>query len=212
MSKSHSQVAAAADSRHASTRAIFVVGPSSSGKTTLCNAIAEKLQVDPARHIKEVARTVMRAQNFSRHTVKTYEMQHAIMQAQVAEEKRVLSMPQDERSRVWLLSDRSAVDPIVYASTSGVPEAGEMRNRLLHQQSFLDALPLYRTSLFVALSAVPEWIEDDGVRSLDDPSNYHTQLCNILSELGISFVKIGDNMRNLTRRVEFVEEHLLRDR
>ncbi|KAI0090845.1 hypothetical protein BDY19DRAFT_937871 [Irpex rosettiformis] len=130
------------DSRHKTPIAVFVVGPSSSGKTTLCNAIAAKIHLDPARHIKEVARTVMQTQGFSRHTVKAYEMQHAIMLAQVKEEERVLLLPPDETYRVQLLSDRSAVDPIVYASTSGGPDAREMRRKLLRDPSFLKVLPV----------------------------------------------------------------------
>ena len=147
---SDSPVALGPDSRQetSSSSAVFVVGPSSSGKTTLCNALAENMKLDPARHIKEVARTVMRTHAFSRHTVKTYEMQHTIMLAQVKEERRVLQMPVDETSGIYLLSDRSAIDPIVYASTSGLPEADAMRERLLREPAFLEALTVYRRAFF----------------------------------------------------------------
>lgn len=128
--------------------AIFVVGPSSAGKTTLCHALVAELHLDPVRHIKEVARTVMRTQGFSRHTIQTYEMQHAIMLAQLKEEARVLSIPPDETSLVQLLSDRSAVDPIVYASTSESSFAPEVREKLLQEPEFIAALSIYRRSLF----------------------------------------------------------------
>ncbi|KAI0343648.1 hypothetical protein BDW22DRAFT_1356136 [Trametopsis cervina] len=187
---------------------VFVVGPSSSGKTTLCNAIAAKLHLDPRRHIKEVARDVMRTQGFSRHTVKTYEMQHAIMVAQLREEMRVLAMPPDGSTQLQMLSDRSAVDPVVYASTSGTPEAEIMRRRLMLEPDFLREVLWYREALFVVLSPVPEWLEDDGIRSLDDPSSYHTTLCNLLTELNIPFIQIDEEMKDLTERVLFVENHL----
>lgn len=61
----------------------------------------------------------------------------------------------------------------------------------------------------MVLPPIPEWIEDDGVRSLSDPSNYYAQLCDLLTELGIAFVEIDENMKDLTRRVEFVKHHLL---
>jgi septin family protein len=148
--KSDSLVASGSGSRQeiSSVSAVFVVGPSSSGKTTLCNTLAEKVKLDPARHIKEVARTVMRTHSFSRHTVKTYEMQHTIMLAQVKEEQRVLQMPIDETKGICLLSDRSAVDPIVYASTSGLSEADAMRESLMREPAFLNALTVYRKALF----------------------------------------------------------------
>ena len=63
----------------------------------------------------------------------------------------------------------------------------------------------------VALAPIPEWIEDDGVRSLGDPPKYYSKLCELLAELGITFVEIGETVKSLTRRVEFVERHLLGD-
>ena len=57
-------------------RAVFVVGASSVGKTTLCNAIARELQVEPARWIRETAREVMRTQGFSRDTTHKIMRQH----------------------------------------------------------------------------------------------------------------------------------------
>ena len=148
MSSTVTQDTSSLDIRQKISKAIYVVGPSSSGKTTLCNALAAQVHLDPARHIEEVARTVMRTQGFSRHTVHTYEMQHAIMVAQAKEEQRVISMSIDATSRLQLLSDRSTIDPIVYASISGGPDAEEMHRRLLSEPAFLQVLPLYRRSLF----------------------------------------------------------------
>lgn len=85
----------------------------------------------------------MRTQGFSRHTIQTYEMQHAIMLAQLKEEARVLSISPDETSLVQLLSDRSAVDPIVYASTSESSFAPEVREKLLQEPEFIAALSIY---------------------------------------------------------------------
>lgn len=51
-------------------------------------------------------------------------------------------------------------------------------------------------------------MEDDGIRSLEDPWNYNAQLCATLTELGIPFIEIGDNVRDMLERVEMVERHL----
>jgi predicted ATPase len=105
---------------------IFVVGASSTGKTTLCRALEKQLKTGGATvfHVTEVARTVMREQGFSRETVGTLAMQRAILQAQIAAEEKALqkimgpdgSSEVDRPSTVVLLCDRCAVDPVVYAT------------------------------------------------------------------------------------------------
>lgn len=128
-------------------RAIFVLGPSSSGKSTLCDALARYLDLDRSRYVKEVARTVMREQGFTRKDINTYAMQQAIMEAQLKAEKQILARREDEGC-VVMLSDRSAVDPIVYATTSKSPGAEDMRRRLMKVECFQEILPFYRKSLF----------------------------------------------------------------
>nr|GAT54311.1 predicted protein [Mycena chlorophos] len=87
---------------------VYVVGPSSSGKTTLCQALAVHLQLKPSQHISEVARTVIRELGLSREHIGRLEMQQAILLAHLQREKECDPI-QD------LLCDRSALDPIVYA-------------------------------------------------------------------------------------------------
>ena len=48
---------------------LYLVGPSSTGKSTLFHAIMKDLTLDPSQCITEVARTVMRKTNFSKKTV-----------------------------------------------------------------------------------------------------------------------------------------------
>ncbi|TFY59054.1 hypothetical protein EVG20_g7929 [Dentipellis fragilis] len=66
-----SDSAAPAPSPDRSVRAIYIVGPSSTGKTTLCTALATHLGLPSALHITEVARTVMRSTSFTRADVGT---------------------------------------------------------------------------------------------------------------------------------------------
>ena len=51
-------------------------------------------------------------------------------------------------------------------------------------------------------------MQDDGVRSLEDPWHYSNVLHVTLSELGISWVVLSKNMMDLTARVEHVCEIL----
>ena len=133
--------------RSSTGKAIFVLGPSSSGKSTLCDALARYLDLDRSRYVREVARTVMREQGFTRKDVDTYAMQQAILTAQLKAEREILERGEDDES-VVMLSDRSAVDPIVYASTSKSPGAEDMRRRLMKDKDFQSILPFYRQSLF----------------------------------------------------------------
>ncbi|KZT63462.1 hypothetical protein DAEQUDRAFT_733789 [Daedalea quercina L-15889] len=204
--RNSSSRAVSQQSREAAGRAVYVLGPSSSGKSTLCDALARYLGLDRARYVREVARTVMREQGFTRKDVDTYAMQHAIMTAQLNAEEAIQarSIGATDDTGVVLLSDRSAIDPIVYASTSKSPAAEDMRHRLMQNPQFQATLPLYRRSLFIVLQPVKEWIRDDGVRSLEDPWQYNKQLFATLEELNIPYVTIGADLKDIDSRVAFV--------
>lgn len=136
--------------RETGYESIFVLGPSSSGKTTLCDELARSLNVPNNCYIREIARDVMKAHpEFSRNTTDTYEMQAAIMAAQLKAEKRVWSTRRAlTESKLVLLSDRSAIDPIIYATTAKVPTASESRRRLIEDTDLHEVLQEYRQSLF----------------------------------------------------------------
>ncbi|KAF7789283.1 hypothetical protein EIP86_000224 [Pleurotus ostreatoroseus] len=142
-------------------RAVFVLGASSSGKTTLCNALAQDLQLETELYIREVARNVMKMQGFSRKHTHLYEMQEAIMLAQLQAERSAAGYTCDgvRREDILLLSDRSAIDPVVYAATSGTPDAQDMQHRLLETPSLQQNMAFYRRSLFeldISFIVIPE--------------------------------------------------------
>lgn len=93
--------------------AIYLVGPSSAGKTTLCNALARTLGLSNEVHISEVARTVMRERGFTRDDVGKLEMQKAIMEAQLKEDRSARHYATKTRGvRAGIvLSDRSVTVP-----------------------------------------------------------------------------------------------------
>lgn len=49
---------------------------------------------------------------------------------------------------------------------------------------------------------------DDGIRSLKDPIHFNAFFCNTLEKLGIPFIEIQPNVREIQARVAFVRKHL----
>lgn len=186
---------------------IYVVGSSSSGKTTLCRALATRLSLPPNRHITEVARSVMRATTFTRDDVSKLDMQRAILNAQFAAENDARSQCTTEtttrfQNPGFLLCDRSAIDPIVYATLSASESTGA--EILAESPELQSLLPTYRRALFILLHPVKEWIEDDGVRSLSDPSLYPDTYKGFLERFGIKYYEMDDTLKELNGRVDKV--------
>jgi nicotinamide riboside kinase len=146
--------------------------------------------------VKEVARHVMKTQGYTRKDVGSLEMQQAILEAHLREERKGWNCPIQ-------LSDRSAIDPIVYAVLTS-PDKNEAQRRqeiLMNSPYFKVALPLYRRSTFILLAPVADWLQDDGVRLLEHQSRCFEVFRRILVELGIPFLEIGAQMRLLEERV-----------
>jgi nicotinamide riboside kinase len=194
-------------SNELSITAIYIIGPSSTGKTTLCSALSKALALEAPSYITEVARKVMRSKGFTREHVGELEMQEAIMGAQLdAEMEGRVYVAQRAESQT-LLSDRSAVDAIAYAIlTSKNKEEAEYKRRILvGSPQFQLALSSYRQAIFILLTPVLEWLVDDGVRSMDDGHRCLVVFRQVLSELEIKYEEIGADMKDLSDRVEFVK-------
>ncbi|KAJ3753332.1 AAA domain-containing protein [Lentinula raphanica] len=187
-------------------RAVYIVGPSSTGKTTLCNALAQRLCLPTSMHITEVARTVMKEQGYTRADVDSYSMQHAIMTAQVAKDQEARLKASVEPRQSILVSDRSAVDAVVYAALSDMRTKSNSTQLLIASPEFQTVLPLYRTprSTFVLLRPIKGWLIDDGVRSLEDGEHCYDMFVKLLRELNIPYVELGESCRWLEERVGVV--------
>jgi nicotinamide riboside kinase len=150
---------------------IYIIGPSSTGKTTLCRALSTRLRLKGPTFINEVARDVMERGGYTRNDVGKLEMQVAIMEAQLLRENeaRVAAA----RAERIVLSDRSAIDAIVYAVLNSANEDDGQRRfqKLVNSPRFQLALTAYRQSVIVLLTPVPEWLVDDGIRSMDNQVN-----------------------------------------
>ncbi|KAJ4468846.1 hypothetical protein J3R30DRAFT_3661779 [Lentinula aciculospora] len=167
-------------------KAIYVVGPSSTGKTTLCDALV-------------VARTVMKEQGFTRADVDSLAMQHAIVKAQASRDRETRDQKAWAEDGVGthstLLSDRSAVDAVVYAALSELVVKSGNTQTLISSPEFQAILPFYRSpkSKFVLLRPIQAWIVDDGVRSLKDGEHYYDM-----------FIELGEDCRWLEERIAIV--------
>ncbi|KDN51115.1 hypothetical protein RSAG8_00744, partial [Rhizoctonia solani AG-8 WAC10335] len=183
---------------------LYIVGPSSTGKTTLCRALASRLHLPPGQHISEVARTVMRSSSFTRDHVDKLDMQRAIMHAQITTENSARNQTLATRSSgpLFLLCDRSAIDPLVYAALSATEGTGA--EILAESNEMQGILPIYRRAVFVLLHPVQEWFEDDGIRSLADPSGYPLTYKHYLNRYEIKYHEIDSSLKDLDGRVNAV--------
>ena len=146
--------------------------------------------------VMEVARRVMETQGYSRKDVGTLEMQQAIMDAHLEQEQKGWSCPIQ-------ICDRSAIDPIVYAvlTAPNEKEAKRRQDILVNSPNFQLALLTYRRSIFVLCAPVADWLEDDGIRLLEQQESCHEVFKKILTQLEIPFLEMGTQMRLLEERV-----------
>jgi nicotinamide riboside kinase len=185
--------------------AIYIIGPSSTGKTTLCSELFIVLGLETP-YITEVARKVMRSKGFTREHIGKLEMQDEIMKAQLCAEIEGRAYVAKRAQTQVLLSDRSAVDAIVYAilMSENNEDANHRQQILISSPQFQRALADYRRALFVLLTPVREWLVDDGVRFTNDGDHCLRVFRQVLSELGIKYEELGANVKNLSDRVTFV--------
>ncbi|KAJ2928198.1 hypothetical protein H1R20_g8893, partial [Candolleomyces eurysporus] len=180
-------------------KAIYIIGPSSTGKTTLCDALAKRLGLESAAYVKEVARRVMREKGYSRDTVGNLQMQLDIMEAHSNEEEKALEAAN------LVLCDRSAIDPIAYAilTSSNAEEARQRKEALVGRLAFKAALERYRDhhSVFILLSPVQAWLIDDGVRSLENQEACMDVFRKVLKDLEIPYRVFGPDCQFLFERL-----------
>jgi len=190
-------------------RCVCVIGPQSTGKTTLVTALADSVGGE-VPVIKEVARQVMHEKGYTREDVdspdgeRRFALQHDIFTAQNEIENALLK----RRTNSIFLSDRSAIDPLVYlAQYSGVT----ICERILSTDEWQKVRARYADSqnfLIVLLSPVPEFLVDDNVRyiskSLEEWHSLANSFRDFLHAQQIPFLEIGTNCTNLKERVRLV--------
>lgn len=133
-------------------------------------------------------------------------MQRTILKAQLEQELEARSVAGGSVARI-VLSDRSAIDPVAYAvlTAANEDEGRERMRTLVDTPEFQAALRWYREGTFVLFRPVPEWLVDDGVRSMDERSQTIEVYRSILRELEIPFVELGEEIKDIQARVAFAK-------
>jgi nicotinamide riboside kinase len=188
-------------------RNVYIIGPQSTGKTTLVKALVETLEGE-VPVIQEVARKVMQEKGYSRVDVdsndheKKFGLQHDIFTAQVEKETTFI------QAGAMFVSDRSAVDPLIYLFHYSGREA---MNRIASTDEWRKVRDRYadtKQSLVVLLSPVREFLIDDNVRymskSLDDWHLLAAKFRLFLGEEAIPFVEMGKDVLDIKDRVAHV--------
>lgn len=208
---------------------IYVIGAQCTGKTTLVNALeahfsraylpgnADKDDAwRPPTVVREVARNVMREEGFEAGDLRASEARALELQRRIlAGQARAEAAATANDGAAWILADRSALDPVVYARQYG---GGEAAMALLEQETGEAALsgrPALRERLARALVVVCEagaaaWLVDDGVRLVPvDSAEWlatHRAFLALLAELALPFVVLPCAVETVEARVAFVVE------
>jgi nicotinamide riboside kinase len=198
-------------SSNAITPNIYVIGPQSTGKTTLVNRLRDDLQhwladatIEPPQIVSEVARTVLTkhkytAKDITSSTDRCLSLQKLILEAQASAEKEALLHSS------WFISDRSGFDPLVYAREYVSPEAVMEMQRL---PAWIEVETRMEKSLIVVCEAGTPWLMDDGVRLMPDSEDAWMKLsrdfCELLDATGFRYCVVPRTMLDLSGRAEFV--------
>ena len=192
---------------------MYVVGAQCTGKTTLVTALqahfrAHVLQSpqgqspSPPSIITEVARTVLREHKFTASDItsspsKALSFQQLILKAQYEAETSI--------TESWYISDRSGLDPIVYANRYVGSIAAEA---MMGTEIWRDLRERMSRSLIIVCEAGMDWLTDDGVRLMPadraDWMAFHDLFCNSLREAGLDFAVLPRSMKDIEQRVDFV--------
>ncbi|KAH8897582.1 hypothetical protein GQ53DRAFT_712041 [Thozetella sp. PMI_491] len=189
---------------------IYIVGAPSTGKSTLVDDLQKHFNasvipgVDAPAVVTEVARTVLKQHNFTRDDILAsfdacLSLQQLILAAQGEAEEAAL------RQAPWFVSDRSGIDPIVYASRYAGPGAPES---LLQSADWSILRARMANSVIVVCEAGVKFLVDDGVRLMPQDAEdwylMHEAFCKILSEQGLPYYVLPNNLFEREERLLLV--------
>ena len=186
-------------------KSIYLIGPQSTGKTTLTQALQQYYGPETPV-LEEIARSILNQKKYSADSLlsnQCFQMQTDIFDAQFLEEKSFVDQGK------FFISDRNAVDPIVYAKMySGNPDDWKhfckspewkiLRSRYKNQENCLVVLML----------PITEFLVDDGTRlmpqDLEEWIEIGNQFQEFLKDQCIPFQVLGENYSGIEERVKKV--------
>ncbi|KAF7198105.1 hypothetical protein HII31_00461 [Pseudocercospora fuligena] len=188
---------------------IYIIGASSTGKTTLVNALHEhysqQTDLSPPAVVAETARPILHKFSFRREDYfgspdKTSKLQSAILEAQCRAEK---------SQNTWYISDRSAIDPIVY-SRIFVGDADVDVQKASASWKALE--PRMRAGTVLLCEAPSPWLDDDGIRwvpsAAEDWVLHDAMFRKELSNAGLEYKIVPKEVTDIKDRVKIaVEAH-----
>ncbi|KAI9711446.1 MAG: hypothetical protein M1812_007191 [Candelaria pacifica] len=192
---------------------IYIIGAQCTGKTTIVNSLRDHFgkegscvwrgqPVPPPVYLMEVARTVLIEHNFKAEDItssptRSLQLQKLILQAQAQAERAA--------GDTWFVSDRSGLDPIIYARKYVGENAAQ---DMMMTQQWKELEETMRRSLIVVCEAGMDWLTDDGVRLMpldrEEWIGFHEAFVAALEKGSILYVIIPKGMLDLQERVEFV--------
>ena len=191
---------------------IYIVGAQCTGKTTLVTALQAHFRAQVSQPsqgqsssppiITEVARKVLREHNFTASDItsspsKALSFQQLILNAQYEAETSI--------TQPWYISDRSGLDPIIYAKRYVGSDAADL---MMGTEMWQDLRERMGRSLIIVCEAGMDWLTDDGVRLMPtdkaDWTTFHELFCNTLREAKLEFAVLPRSIEDIERRVDFV--------
>ncbi|KAL7950150.1 AAA domain-containing protein [Trichoderma barbatum] len=194
--------------QHHKPNNIYIIGAQCTGKTSLVNALessfADYFSTTPPIIVREVARSVLKfhgftASDITSDTSRCLQLQALILEAQFNSERKALAR------NSWIISDRSGLDPLIYASRHIGSEAVKIMASSNYWQELRDRMS---TSLVFVCETVEAWLVSDGVRlmpkDVEDWMEYDEEFCRMLDSSGIQYQIIPRSVENLEDRASFV--------
>ncbi|MBE3044189.1 ATP-binding protein [Candidatus Bathyarchaeota archaeon] len=190
---------------------IYIIGAQGTGKTTLVDALlpsllpmCQTLNLQPPATFPESARQVLSTSTLTTSQIAasptlSHSLNKAIIAAQSTAETLALS-----RSS-WFISDRSAIDPIVYTRRSVSREAAA---DIMAGEDWVEMTGRMEGGLVVVCEAGMEWLVDDGLRLMpkgrEDWMSVYEGFCEVLGEVGVGYCVLPAGVESVEERVEFV--------
>ncbi|KAH6889765.1 AAA domain-containing protein [Thelonectria olida] len=188
---------------------IYIVGAQCTGKTTLFNALWPSFRsshdtVSPPGIIEERARIVHKVHKFTADDIisssdRCLQLQSLILHAQHDAETEAL------RDSQWIISDRSGLDPIVYAHRHLGPKTAA---NMMKSAAWRELRPRMEKSLIFVCEPGADWLVDDGLRLVprdrEDWDGIHRDFCQVLEQTGLRYEIVPCEMLGIGERMAFV--------